>query len=707
MEMLANDEALTEEKTIMNWYKDCYYQYQNNKLIVGNASIQREWRIDGAQIIPISLKNKINNDEWLTEDENEPMFRLPFFELDDVEDVEVNHEIDDDYEIAQSHLKIEIELHSKAASVKLTIRIYPNKALIRQEVGLKITKPNDMGIADRDKSTVKDNDLLLDANSKHKNEIPHHYVERLPINELHCQWKSVMLRDQTDVNNNLVVEEDGLFYSNEQRFVKGNILFIQKTLSQSGLLLIKESPTPFGQLQYPGHDINMIGKDIYVMGAGIEQNDLYGHEYINMYGTCIGLYEGNSFEAQSTLHDYHHAIHRYIPERDFFMMSNTWGDRNRDSGISEGFILAEIKAAAELGITHYQIDDGWQQGITMNSIIPGGKWGDYYSGEENFWAIHSKKFPRGFEPIIEQANKFGIKLGLWFSPDSSHDFEHWEKDAEIILSFFKKYGICHFKLDGIHITSKMGETNYIRMIRQVVMESKGQVHFNQDTTAEKRLGFFGNIQYGSLFIENRYTDFGNYYPHWTLRNIWKLSWYIPVQKLQMEFLNIERNQHQYDQNDPLSPMNLGSLYAFAVTMIANPLAWMEISRLSTVSQTVLQEAIQMYRNIQKELLSGRIFPLGKEPTGRTWTGFQSIINENEGFLLIFRENNTDNQCLLPLWGDAGKTIQLETLMEMNGRDHLGSTSKNKIHSKQMNDEGKVQFRLEKPNSFILYKYEMK
>ena len=36
--------------------------------------------------------------------------------------------------------------------------------------------------------------------------------------------------------------------------------------------------------------------------------------------------------------------------------------------------------------------------------------------------------------------------------------------------------------------------------------------------------------------------------------------------------------------------------------------------------------------------SGNIFPIGDEPSGRSWTGFQSV-NKQEGYLLVFRENS--------------------------------------------------------------------
>lgn len=44
-----------------------------------------------------------------------------------------------------------------------------------------------------------------------------------------------------------------------------------------------------------------------------------------------------------------------------------------------------------------------------------------------------------------------------------------------------------------------------------------------DLTNGRRVGYHWFTEYGNIFMENRYTDWGNYYPYKTLRNIWQLS----------------------------------------------------------------------------------------------------------------------------------------------------------------------------------------
>lgn len=62
------------------------------------------------------------------------------------------------------------------------------------------------------------------------------------------------------------------------------------------------------------------------------------------------------------------------------------------------------------------------------------------------------------------------------------------------------------------------------------LETNYTVTFNMDVTAGRRNGYHFFNEYVSLFLENRYTDWVNYYPYCTLRNLWSLSRYLPAQK---------------------------------------------------------------------------------------------------------------------------------------------------------------------------------
>ena len=105
---------------------------------------------------------------------------------------------------------------------------------------------------------------------------------------------------------------------------------------------------------------------------------------------------------------------------------------------------------------------------------------------------------------------------------------------------YRDHGIRTFKIDGVQVPDKRAETNLRCMFDAVRAATDDQAVFNLDVTAGQRYGYHYFNEYGNVFVENRYTDWSNYYPHWTLRNVWMLSRYVPAQNLQVEFLNVWR-----------------------------------------------------------------------------------------------------------------------------------------------------------------------
>ena len=302
------------------------------------------------------------------------------------------------------------------------------------------------------------------------------------------------------------------------------------------------------------------------------------------------------------------------------------------------------------------------------------------------------KYPRGLTPIVQRGRELGITIGLWFNPSVQNDFEDWKKDADILVGLFEKYGIYVFKIDGLTITSKKGETNLHRLFDDVLQRTGNKVLFNLDATASRRGGYHSFCSYGNIFLENRYTDWGNYYPYRTLRNLWMLSRYVPAERLQIEFLNKWRNKDKYTA-DPFGPENYSFEYLFAITMAAQPLAWMEASGLPDEAFAI-KPVIETYRGLQHELHQGTILPIGDEPSGRSWTGFQSDCGDN-GFFIVYRENNDEAVGHLKTWLPEGCRISVKAVTGM-GTDFTATAGKG----------GVIDFSLPEKNSYALYRYEI-
>jgi alpha-galactosidase len=327
-------------------------------------------------------------------------------------------------------------------------------------------------------------------------------------------------------------------------------------------------------------------------------------------------------------------------------------------------MLKEIEAGAKLGVDIIQIDDGWQKGVTINSKARKSSiWEGFYAADPDFWTVHPERFPHGLKPLVKKAAEHGIRFGLWFAPDSSHEFANWRRDVETILNLHRMYGISSFKLDSVNLLSKKAETNYLNFLTGVERESSNRIALNLDCTAQNRQGYVMWKQFGTLFVENRYTDWCNYFPHNTLKNIWTLSQFIPPRKFQFELLNNSRNDEKYG-DDPLRPAAYDITYEFASVMIANPLVWMEMSNLTDKQIASLQKLISVYRDVRKDFFNAEIYPIGEQPDGCSYTGFQIVTGVKSGYLLLFKEKDAIGKFVYRLQAPLSKKTR-STLLATN------------------------------------------
>jgi alpha-galactosidase len=486
---------------------------------------------------------------------------------------------------------------------------------------------------------------------------PSESVDSLPHEVTHGSLRRVVFYDDTDRNDQLIEEIDCSLYGRYGREYEGNIFLVRDRPSGLEFLIMKEGPTIHGSLrrncgELYWHDDGFCS----VRGTGIDPSELRVEEFLRAYGCTVGAGRGIAEELRAFL-----GATGPKTGRQPFALANTWGDRNRDASLSDSFVRAEIDAAAELGIDYLQVDDGWQRGITKNSgLAAGGVWEGYYATDPEFWQVHRGKFPGGLEPLVEYGRERGVKLSLWFSPDSSGSFANWKRDAQVLLGFHRSLGIDQFKLDGIKIRDKAGEANLLRLLSRIEEESGGAIDYCMDVTAEIRLGYLYERQRGKIFVENRYTDWGNYYPYRTLRNLWALSRYLPASRLQIEVLNNRRNQQVYG-SDPLAPASYGLDYLFAIALPATPLFFMELTGLPADARAELAAILPVYRSIRSELCSAEAIPIGDEPDGYVFSGFQCALPDGGGYMILLRDNTAEAEYCFELPRPAARQNGIELL----------------------------------------------
>jgi alpha-galactosidase len=452
-------------------------------------------------------------------------------------------------------------------------------------------------------------------------------LEVLDLAPQHLKLAQVRLVDQTDVHNELVFEDEWLLHTAERLRLSGNLFILENPLTSNGLIFLKEAPLPHARPVRTAADLTYdpANRRIALLGQG--------------YRHVVLAYSRGRAGRIDAVHNYQRQLRTYDPKRDGMFLSNTWGDRSRDGRITAEFITTEVEAGAKLGVDAVQIDDGWMLGRTSNSVRANGVWSGFWAANPNFWDVDPQRFPNGLDTIVKLARSRGMGFGLWFGPDSANDFANWQKDADKILELHRTLGVNYIKIDGVKAPTKASEANLRRFFDRVLEGSHGAVSFDLDVTAEIRPGYFGMINVGPLFVENRYTDWHRYWPHQTLRNLWKLAQYVDPLRLRMEFLNNTRNPQQYP-DDPLAPALYSPSYLFATVMFSNPLGWFEVSNLPAAYVEELRPLIAKWKQERPRMLGGTIVPVGDAPDGVSWTGFVSASDSGSAaYALLFRELN--------------------------------------------------------------------
>ena len=474
----------------------------------------------------------------------------------------------------------------------------------------------------------------------------------------HVRSTEVVCRDQTDIRDQVVTKNERLLMNNDRPFTLSlSVLDLYDILRREGLVFARLAPMPTSRPE-PVEDFVLTGE----RGGAVS---LLG----NGYPLVELAYAGGEAGMRRALVAFQRALRPYRPGRDGLFLSNTWGGGNRDSRICEEFLLKEIDAGAKMGVDVIQIDDGWQSGRTQNSDkqVKGGrvkKWNGYWD-DPDFWKEDRERFPQGLKFLIDRAAEKGLRFGLWFGPDSSNDAMNWEKDANLLLGYHHRLGIDFFKLDSLKLNSQLALERNRRMFDKMLAESDGAMVFDQDCTAEIRPGFFGLVDIGASFVENRYISRSSYWPHHTLKNLWDLSHVIDPVRLRFEFNNPDRHH----DNFKASPLGHGSYSPdtlFATVMASSPLAWMELSDVTDASLTNIAALVKVWKGEREKWHGGVIHPVGGRPDGVSWTGFVSECTDGTGYALIFREYNAKSDFTFDLESIFG-TVGIEVVRVLAGR----------------------------------------
>ena len=615
---------------------ECYARLDGDELILGNRHVERRWRVREGLLYASSFVDRASGRQWIAREAGEPSLYPPVVMVDEPRTVELVTRQVTDHPVETPSFVAELMVRGTMATLTYEFQIFPAVAGVAMR--LRISTPAPASLTARAapaEATPSIEPTGVEAAPKPS---PGHAlvpdaIECLILSLPHLRLTRVQLQDQTDHHNTLAFENDWLLFpAQEHLYTSGDVFCIEDVLDGEGLAFVKIAPLPHARVVQTPHDLRLDGDRLALLGHGIGDAAGIG------YASALICYQGGRPGRTAALQEFQRQLRPYVSGRDGLLLTNTWGDRSKDGRISESFMTREIEAAARLGADVVEIDDGWERGRTANSIH-GGVWLGFWAADERFWEADLSRLPNGLAPLVQQARGRGMQFGLWFGPDSANDFENWERDVEVLVDLHRRVGVNYFKLDGVKIRSKLGETRFGQFCEKVLSRSAGRIVLDPDVTAETRMGYFGLPHAGPVFVENRYTDWRRYYPHSTLRNLWMLTHYVDPLRLRMEFLNNARNADKYG-DDPLAPGRYSPAYLFATVMFASPLGWFEVSNLPADYIGEVSKLVALWKRHRDGIFAGPVIPIGDEPSGTSWTGFAAVApDRRSAHVLAFRELN--------------------------------------------------------------------
>lgn len=663
-------------------FQDCQAHWTSKDLTLKNALIQRQWRIENGLLVNTSLKDPVTGNEQLLAASPQPSPAPEFEVRETCRKTTVSADTIRAVVVETTALQVAIRSEYDSYTLTTYCKIYPQTPAI--STWLRIEQKTTLA-----GGTVGGERVTGIEAARQAQTIKTDLADLLLLNHVHRQLLAVTLMDHTDDKDNLVQVDTYLLTNPSSNAWAGNLFILEDQFTKNGLIFLKEAPLPYARPVKSVADLRQNASQFAFTGLGAGADSVR-----ESYPFTVLLYQNGVAGRTAVLQQYQRRFRIYNAQRDELIWHSIWGDRNRDGRMTEGFLSKEIALNRQIGIDHLYFIDGWQKGPSSNSINreKGGLWDNQWSVAD-YWEPNKERFPNGFDALVSQAKANGFKIGMWYNPDKTNDYANWKRDTDVLLNFHRRFGANYFKFDGVEFTTKKGEANLLRAMHRVVQETNGQAGIEIDITAGLRTGYFAAMAYGTLFLENRYTDWRKYYPHTTLRNLWQLAQFVDPRRMRMEFLNPERNQHLYP-NDPLAPARYPKDYGLAVTLFAKPMAWFETSGLSDSTRQAFKTLLMAYKPHQSAIHQGTIFPIGDEPTGFSWTGFQSQTSDTDGYVIVYRELNPDGSRPIRLYNLPAGTYRFERLSG-GGKSFQATT----------NDGGTVTFSLPTTLNYGFFRYQ--
>ena len=634
--------------------------WDGDRLTVRNNGFVRCWEPTDCGLVTTLLENK--GAKWVEQEAGDGDCDWHLFQLitsetrAELQDVSIRAV--EDPPLTDKHVEATVEISYPEAetSVRYGVRAYPNATGVRTELSLRAHRPF---------GSQEIPSYLLESYAEHLRLSPANY-RRVAAG----YYNDLQHRNHDDTPILAMENRSGeLKQGLREVYDRSNLLSLES--EAAGLILVKESHKCVNQ---SGVDTGAFVLDeggVRVTGLGLKGNNYANVEtwlphdrFRPAWATWCVPFSGGEVEKQLALKRFDRARFQPSPEEHVYSRSNTWGTRypgdEARSAACEENVLREIRSCADLGIDAVAIDDGWQ-------FPPAGR----DSSREHGWHPNAERFPTGWGKIREAAESAGVELHLWL-PGAQASLEQIVRNVE-------EGGFTGLKVDFLNFPTRDELESVVEKIRRAVEHVDYELSISWDVTENSpRLGYYFGREYGSLHVANRKPTYDRdrvhhiaYTPRLILRDMWHLAHYLNLNQIEVPVQDVDKVDPAIRDSSKYS-----HAYCAAMAVVGLPLFFQETHFLDGDARAQTRRVMETWREHRREMASGFVFPIGEEPSGAGWTGFQCHDPETgNGYVLAFRELHApDTTRSLRLHFVGGQTAKWQDVLtgeEWDERD--GST----------------------------------
>jgi len=657
-------------------YKNAKAVLDNNKVIVSTGKIERTWALTNTGLQTVSIKNLQTGREYATiQSKLQCDWDLPGAVTNNTKAEMVGFEANenDDEGFSNRHLQVVTTFKYPEAKIEIqhVIWVYPNAPGIRTQLRVRALDGfSPKGITDAEGKRMDCGYWVA---------VPGARADYLPLNFTDQNQRRYWgyynnpggRHDPSrDMLEEKVVTGFPLFLTEDNNWASG--LSVEYNNGANGVCVIKESPKCVNQQAHFTGSFYCAPDGLSVTGWGLTPDEIVADRFRECWATWTIVWSQGNDGMQLALKQFDRARYPSFPERDMFVLSNTWGPANPDGAqfTEQDYLMKEIPALANLGIDVMQIDDGWQKG---------GRFSDAHG--------FSPKYKNGWKDIKAEADKYKLRFGLWVTAKLSTT-EELNKNVD-------ELGFVSWKADFDHLENRGDYEERIKKYRDVMKHSWMKTQFTLcPEYDDPRYGWYYCKEYGSIYFQNIQESLPAHLtmvPYQVLRQHWLMAKYFNSNKLQVMLQNPKRTNAERSD----APLYSHS-YCFAMGMPFIPCFFQSAQYLDNAGKTELKQFIAMYKKHRNSMFNCYTFPIGDKPDNRSWSGFQWVNEKQDGgYILLFRElhNNTQVQPV-QLKFLQGKTILMENL-ETDLQTKAKTTS-----------NGTVSFKIPRAAGYVFMKYSV-